>query len=178
MSCQNSYFDVKNVSSFVAAVGLLPDYVVEICYFSEEELSKMDLDIIEKVPIKNKHQARQDFVQMAIRYGCRDFHSLNYFPCTHEERIKLVKEFSEKLKESNYIASAYIVGSVAENRDNDFSDIDVLVIRKTCPGRSKCSAIGLELYYPLDIWCYSIEEFIALTKKNPETLANAIQIIL
>lgn len=175
MLCRKSLFKTEN-PAFVAALGLYPDHVEEICYYSEKELAVADLDVIEKVQIKNKHQARQDFIQMAIRYGIRDFCSLNYFPYTHEEKISIVREFVGKLEKPKYIISGYLIGSVAQNKDHAFSDIDILIVRSRCLG-DRCKIRDLEFFYPIDLWCHNNKEFESLKKRKPEIVTTAVQII-
>jgi len=150
--------------NFVAVVGtfatifegrLLPDYPVEACFYTKEELEKMDLAVLEVAKVDGKYKALQEFSHMAIRWGWRLGDSA-HMPHTHEERLKIANDSLHKIRKCHYVLSAQIVGSVAKGLDGSMSDVDIVVKVKKCPGEDNCEIANFMEDYildPIDLYC-------------------------
>lgn len=157
-----------NRSEFVAALGTLPtifeerlltEHVHEICFYTADEIKNLGLDVLECVPVEDKWKAMQDMARMAIKYGLRveDYNKFEKLPYTHGERVEIGNEFIKEVEPLPYVTSVSIVGSVASDSDNIFSDVDVAIAVKECPGKDECEIVKImkKRYEvtPLDLFC-------------------------
>lgn len=72
---------------------------------------------------------------------------------SHKERINEAKEISTRCAQLPHISRVYLVGSTALGADRDESDIDIAVVRESCPGYKKCGKILKRSGIPVDLLC-------------------------
>ena len=91
---------------------------------------------------------------------------------THEQRMTTVEKIREDASRLPHISRIYLGGSMANNKDNGTSDVDILVARERCPGYEKCGALLSDKPARVDIWCYTEDEYKEFERTNALLLFN------
>ncbi|MBS3099039.1 nucleotidyltransferase domain-containing protein [Candidatus Pacearchaeota archaeon] len=90
---------------------------------------------------------------------------------TADKNLKIVKRFNKKLKKSYDIELFILFGSRARGNFSQDSDFDIIVVSKDFikyPAYKRSTNAYLEWTedYPLEIFCYTPEEFEKIKKKS------------
>lgn len=153
--------------NYVALLGF-GNTVHEFGLYSNQQLDTTDFEVIRKIPVKNKCEAIS--ILSELREGF-DVEPIGY---THEDRVNVATNIADKMRHLDYIDSVHLVGSVAVNNDNEYSDIDLVVIRHYCPDEENCPIQKLEDSEKeyVDIYCLSKEKI----ENEPELLEESVKI--
>jgi len=81
-----------------------------------------------------------------------------------QKRKKLIKTTKEKLANLSHIKEKYLFGSFGAGNQKPNSDIDILLVRESCPGSKEC-------YYrfkkgPMDVFCFTEDQMDELKTKE------------
>ncbi len=132
------------------------------------ELETSGVSVLEKIDIRGQDlEERYIVATQRLKKYIRNPNNGLY---TREEKISLAREFVETIRSVPYVNSAFIIGSIARGDDELGSDIDVLVLTSNCPGSGQCTILPHIQSYkepPLDIVCYTTEEFKNLKRESP-----------
>ena len=85
------------------------------------------------------------------------------------KKSKLIKELKE-FKKKNKIEKMYLFGSMSTGKVSKWSDVDLIVVSKRFKGKGNLERapnlyIKWNLKYPVDLLCYTPEEFKKLRKQ-------------
>jgi len=138
----------------------LMDIDLEVLNETENLNLSKDKIILEKIYLRGKPiEEKTKLASEALRRTTR-FRLGRYDKYTHEQKIREIKKITERVKQLPQILNLYLAGSVAQNLDNETSDIDILIVRESCPGYEKCSRILKKVCdATLDIFCCSADEY-------------------
>lgn len=92
--------------------------------------------------------------------------------CTHEQRVEIRDQVAGEARKLSNIAEVYSVGSLPNGDDKESSDVDVLVMRESCPGYENCGA-RLKKADEVDIFCFSKEEMRKARERRLAILVGA-----
>jgi len=87
-----------------------------------------------------------------------------------EKKLELIDETVEKLGEMPHIKEVYLAGSFARDSDVTGSDIDMVLVRESCPGMEACYNSFKKS--PLDIFCFTQDEIKGLREKGAVLLST------
>jgi predicted nucleotidyltransferase len=145
--------------------------------FSGKELSELleEGEVIEFEGVMTREERERVATLYQDKYL---FDFLKPKPLTHEQRMEITKKVVDNIS-PDYVTGIYLVGSTATNNDKPYSDLDMIVIRESCPGMSICRipyeekkdyGTGLEL------WCLTEEDLRELEKVN-DPLVNSKRLL-
>ncbi len=140
--------------------------------FSGRELSELikDGEVIEY----EKVATIEDRKKVASLYQDKYFSDfLEPKAFTHEQRIELAEKILDNIS-PDHITDVYRVGSTTVNKDKPYSDLDMVVVRESCPGISTCRIPYEEKGHDIgvDIWCLTEEDLGKLEKANDPLVSD------
>jgi predicted nucleotidyltransferase len=149
----------------------LVDDIIRDC--TDEEIRKMRKEgrkIIERIDLRGMNEIERANAALELYHKTiSKYHSL-----THEERSRLIEQISSKLREYSHVKEFYLAGSMANNQDREGSDVDILVVRRYCPGRDKClKSIKPET---VDLLCYTESELRQLKERKALMSVHLVQL--
>lgn len=131
----------------------------------EHLIDKIDLRSLSD---KEKRRAIAHFVQQPFM-GINLEKTYHY---THGQRKEILTQVAEGAEKLPNIKEMYSVGSVPNNEDKENSDIDILVVRKHCPGYDNCGKI-LKKADAVDLFCSTEEELEDARRRRLAILVGA-----
>lgn len=157
----------KYVVAFGEFVGSKP-CAFEIGVYSERRFLELKEDY--NVIACEKVETEEDMVRVADLFieKYRSGKVAEPKKSTHENRIKLAGKISSRIS-SDYISAVYLTGSTVKNTDKDESDLDLVAIRKYCPGMLACSIVKEskeDHVVGVDFWCLTVKDLRKLEKVN------------
>ncbi len=164
--------DFSSGKMYVVGLGFVFDskpQVDEVVVMAESRLDEYrkglgEWQVIatEKLPKGyNKFEAQEAIIRMCGKYGAVNI-SDDPVNMSHEERIEIADEISEKLFQKPYVTSVYLTGSTASNLDRKDSDADLLVVLERCPGNNEhceIDKLGENYPCPVDVFCIREKDF-------------------
>jgi hypothetical protein len=147
----------------------IDDYIKEV---SAGELDSMRdcHTIVDECDLRGMTQTERARAKMKMYEDLkRSFRSLPEI-MPRDKKMKVIEDTTSRLSGMEHIKEAYIAGSFASGKDSGSSDVDVLLVRDTCPGPGNCYK---QIYQsPLDVFCFTKEEAASLRERGAVLLST------
>ena len=143
----------------VAVVGYkYPDIKKELfdgviaCKEEDIEKERGVHDVLEIFRSNDRKELHEAFARF-----WKDYRDVNLPKRSLSELNKMGENFLKEINKLSYVSSSEIVGSVKKEDPSPYSDVDIKVLRASCPGKKKCEIIktmNKDKFEMIDVYCY------------------------
>jgi predicted nucleotidyltransferase len=139
----------------------IKDCVVSVSADKLKQMEEIGYRIAKAVNIRDMNESERGKAALGLYQSMKKDRRAS---ATKEKRIELITQSAAKLKSMPNIKEAYITGSVANKTDSQGSDVDLLLIRESCPGMSECLSKFEE--NSMDVFCFTEDEMKGLKDRR------------
>jgi len=149
-------FDEKDLG-----VTFIKDCIVSVSADKLKQMEDLGYRISKSVDIRGMSESERGNAALGLYQSMKKDRRET---ATKEKRVELITQAATKLRSIPNIKEAYITGSVARQTDSKGSDVDLLLVRESCPGTNECLSSFEE--NSMDVFCFTGDEMKGLKERK------------